>query len=89
MRDATLAEVVVVECGVSGGKELGPAFPPEFGVLGEVVYLAALLPADVDGSGGFGAEDAGFDAAAEIGEEEVGFGGGFLFGPGGEIVEGW
>ena len=73
---------------MAGGEELRPAFPPDFRVLGEVIYLAALLPADVNGSGGLGPEDAGFDAPAQIGEEEIGFVGGLLFGPGGEVVEG-
>ena len=86
--DAAAAEVVVIERGVVGGQERRPAFPPDGGVFGEVIDLAALLPADVDGAGGAGAEDAGFEAAAEVGEEELGVNGGLLGGPGGEGVEG-
>ncbi len=87
--DAAAAEVVEVVRGVIGGEELGPALPPLFRVSGEVIDLAALLPADVDGTEGAGAEDAGFEAAAEVGEEEDGIGGSVGLGPGGEGGEGW
>lgn len=86
--DAAAAEVVEVVWGVIGGEELGPALPPLFGVGGEVVDLAALLPADINGTEGAGAEDAGFEAAAEVGEEKDGRGGCMRLGPGGEGGEG-
>ena len=85
--NATAAEVVVVQGWMIGGEQGTPAFPPDLGVLREVIHLSALLPADINGARGAGAKDAWFQTAAKIPEEENRIGGSAVFGPNGESVE--